>query len=105
MNGCASTAPASSGVGPASGDARQTVTVTALDDQFAPACIEGTAGDAVTLVVRNAGRHPHNLTLESGESVSVDSGQAAFITAFIDQDGVRYVCTIHPGMDGRILVR
>ena len=81
------------------------MTVTALDNQFAPGCIEGAAGGVLTLVVRNAGRHPHNLTLETGESVSVDSGQAAFITASVGHGGMRYVCTIHPGMEGRILVR
>lgn len=81
------------------------MTVTALDDEFAPACIEGAAEEVLTLVVRNAGRHPHNLTLETGDGVSVDSGQTAFITASVGQGGMRFVCTIHPGMEGRILVR
>jgi plastocyanin len=87
------------------GDGRATVTVTAHDDHFAPVCIEGNADQVLTLVVRNAGRHPHNLTLETGESVSVDSGQAAFITAAVGPSGATYVCTIHPGMEGRILLR
>ncbi|MGH9223367.1 MAG: cupredoxin domain-containing protein [Acidimicrobiales bacterium] len=78
--------------------------MTALDDRFAPECIEGAADQMLTLVVRNAGRHPHNLTLETGESVSVDSGQAAFITARVGGNGARYSCTIHPGMEGRIVV-
>lgn len=51
------------------------MTVTAPDDQFAPACIQGAAEDVLTLVVRNACRHPHNLTLDTGDSVSVDSAR------------------------------
>ena len=82
----------------------QSVTVTARDDRFDPVCIDAARQGDITLVVRNDGRHPHNLTLESGDSVSVDSTQVAFITARVGRDGLEYVCTIHPGMRGRIRV-
>jgi plastocyanin len=82
----------------------QSLTVTARDDRFDPACIDAAGEGEISLVVRNDGRHPHNLTLADGESVSVDSTQVAFITARVGSEGVDYVCTIHPGMRGRIRV-
>lgn len=87
-----------------SADRGQPLTVTARDDRFDPACIDAAGEGEITLVVRNDGRHPHNLTLENGESVSVDSAQVAFITARVGSEGLDYVCTIHPGMRGRIRV-
>src|SRR5918998_6135253 len=65
----------------APGGEGQSLTVTARDDRFDPECIDAARQGEITLVVRNDGRHPHNLTLESGDSVSVDSAQVAFITA------------------------
>lgn len=89
---------------PAAGAGRPSVTVTALDDHFDPGCIVATPGAEVTLVVRNGGHHPHDLTLDTGPSASVDRGQVAFLKAFVGTDGLRYVCTIHPGMTGHIRV-
>lgn len=87
------------------GEMPQRVTVSARDDRFDPACIDVPRGGEITLVVRNDGRHPHNLTLENGDSVSVDSAQVALLTARIGPEGLSYVCTIHPGMRGHIGVQ
>ena len=77
------------------------IAVAAADDRFEPSCIEVERG-AVTIVVRNEGRHPHNLTLPDGASVAVDAGQVAFLDVAVPDEGIRYTCTIHPGMDGEL---
>ena len=58
----------------------------------------------MTLVVRNAGGHPHDLTLPDGGHVSVDAGQVGFLTTTVGRNGVEFVCTIHPGMAGELRV-
>ena len=101
-HGCVSATELIRSQGAAGG--RPTLTITARDDHFDPACVDAAPEGEITLVVRNGGHHPHNLTLASGDSVSVDRAQVAFITAQVARDGLAYVCTIHPGMEGRIRV-
>jgi plastocyanin len=80
--------------------------IVARDDHFDPVCVAVAPGSTVTLVVRNAGHHPHNLTLadESRAHVAVDAGQAGFVTATVGSADVRFSCTIHPGMSGVLRV-
>ena len=78
--------------------------IAARDDRFDPPCIELDRPGTITLVVRNAGRHPHDLTLPGGTHVSVDAGQVGFLDVVIGPSGVDFVCTIHPGMEGEIRV-
>jgi plastocyanin len=80
--------------------------VVARDDRFDPSCIEVAPGSTVTLVVRNAGHHPHNLTLADGSRahVAVDAGQAGFVTATVGSADVAFSCTIHRGMRGIVRV-
>ena len=80
------------------------IAVAARDDRFDPSCIELHEPGNVTLVVRNAGGHPHDLTLPGGEHVSVDAGQVGFLQVAIGPNGITFVCTIHPGMEGEIRV-
>lgn len=80
------------------------VAIAAVDDRFEPRCIEVEPGQ-LTIVVRNDGRHPHNLALPDGASVAVDAGQVAILEATVPDAGLRYTCTIHPGMDGELKVR
>ena len=87
------------------GDAENAIAVAAVDDRFEPACIVVDVPGAITLVVRNAGRHPHNLTMAGGDRVSVDAGQVAILTTSVAEGGARYTCTIHEGMDGELRVR
>ena len=83
------------------GRAGTAIAVAAVDDRFEPGCVEVERGP-VTIVVRNEGRHPHNLTMPDGASVSVDAGQVAFLDTSVTAGRVRYTCTIHPGMDGEL---
>lgn len=84
--------------------ARQTgpTPIVARDDHFDPRCVVARAGSTVRLVVRNAGHHPHNLTLaDSADThVAVDAGQVAFLTARVGAVDVPFSCTIHRGMRG-----
>jgi plastocyanin len=81
------------------------VAIAALDDRFEPACIEVDQPGRLNIVVRNDGRHPHNLTVDEGSAAAVDAGQVAILGIQVSDAGVRYVCTIHPGMVGEIRVR
>lgn len=80
------------------------VTVAAADDRFVPACIAVASEGEVTVVVRNDGRHPHNLTVAGAASVAVDAGQVGFVSVMVGDGGLRFTCTIHRGMEGRFTV-
>lgn len=84
------------------GSDRIALALEASDDEFTPRCIVVSPGGHATLVVRNTGRHPHNVTLPDGQRASVDAGQVAFLSVSLGELPVRYVCTIHPGMEGEI---
>ena len=81
---------------------RIAIALEAADDHFMPRCIEVSPGGDATFVVRNTGRHPHNVTLPDDARVSVDAGQTAFLSVPLDDLPLRFVCTIHPGMEGEI---
>lgn len=85
-----------------SGESRIAIALEAADDRFVPRCIELSPGGEATFVVRNSGNHPHNVTLPDDERVSVDAGQVAFLPVALDDLPLRFVCTIHPGMEGEI---
>ena len=80
------------------------IAIAAVDDRFEPGCVEVERGP-MTILVRNDGRHPHNLTLPDGDSVAVDAGQVGILDIVVADDGLRYTCTIHPGMDGELSAR
>ena len=85
-------------------DATTAVAIAARDDRFEPDCIELDAPGPVTIVLRNEGRHPHNLILSARDRVAVDAGQVAILEAVVESTGMQFTCTIHPGMDGEIRV-
>lgn len=78
------------------------IALAALDDRFAPPCVDVPAGP-VTLVIRNEGHHPHNVTTADGGSVAVDAGQVAILELSVESD-MPYTCTIHPGMKGELRI-
>jgi plastocyanin len=85
-------------------DAKLRIAIAAVDDRFDPPCVALDEPGPVSIVVRNDGRHPHNFTLPKGPRASVDAGQVAILETVVDAGGVRYTCTIHPGMDGQLRV-
>jgi plastocyanin len=96
------------GVGTAGGPpAAQTFLVHGNDrDQFVPQTVEAKVG-TLTLTLQNGGV-PHNLTFATTglPGIGTVSGAATKATTltFTAPGTYAFRCTIHPGMDGRIVV-
>jgi plastocyanin len=96
------------GTGTTSGPAAaQTFTLHGNDeDQFVPQTLAAKVG-TLTLTLQNGGV-PHNLTFSdpSLRGISVVSGAQTKSTTltFAKPGSYTFVCTIHPGMDGKIVV-
>lgn len=100
----AGAAGAVSADGPASA---QTFTIRGTDsDTFSPATLTAKVG-TLTLTLRNGGV-PHNLTFQDPAltSISTVSGkETKSATLVLDKAGTfTFVCTIHPGMAGKLVV-
>ncbi len=102
--GCVSAPSVTAAVAADAAQGRPAVAIAAHDDRFAPECIQTAAAGELLVVLRNEGDHPHNLTVPGGRSIGVDAGQVALMVVPVGPDGIRYVCTIHPGMNGHIRV-
>ncbi|MGH2558083.1 MAG: cupredoxin domain-containing protein [Thermomicrobiales bacterium] len=88
-----------SGVAPAR--AQGTVSVSIIDNAFDPGSITVTAG--TTVVWTNNGAVAHTVTGDGFDSGTVDSGGTYSLT--FDTPGTYdYVCTIHSGMAGSVIV-
>jgi plastocyanin len=75
-----------------------------LDNYYAPKSVTVTAGSTVTWT--NGGRAMHTVTAKDD---SYDSGLVAaggrYSRTYDDPGAYPYVCTLHPGMEGVVLVR
>jgi plastocyanin len=93
----ASSKPASSGGG--------AVVVTMKDIQFHPTTVTVKTGQTVEW--RNDDSVSHNVTAQSGASFkSKDFGNGGTFKFKATKAGtIKYVCTIHPGMDGTLTVQ
>ena len=89
--------------GKAAGDA---VKIEAGDNFFTPENVSLDAGEEVTVEITNAGRIPHDWTIDE-PSVStgvMQAGEVANATFTVPDDDVKFVCTLHRGMEGTIRV-
>ena len=83
-----------------------TIQVSVQDNVFSPAQLTVPINSTVTFVW--GGMNPHNVTYFAGppplpaNSFTITSG--IFRTDFSRAGTFDYVCTLHPGMDGRIIV-
>lgn len=75
-------------------------TVAVVDYAFEPATLPVEAGDTVTWVWD--GRAPHNVIGEGFQSRDQSSG--TFLHTFEQPGSYPYACTIHPGMEGSVVV-
>ena len=91
-----STAAASSGGG---------VAIKMQNIAFAPKAVTVKVGQKVTWT--NDDSVDHNVTSQSGESIKSDNfGKGATFSFTPTKAGtIKYVCTIHPGMDGTLTVQ
>jgi plastocyanin len=94
----ATSAPAAA---PAAGGA---VAVSMKNIQFAPKSVTAKVGQTVKWT--NDDSVDHNVTATSGETFKSSTfGQGATYSHKLAKAGtIKYVCTIHPGMDGTIVV-
>jgi plastocyanin len=96
------------GVGTADGPAgAQTFTVHGNDrDQFVPQTVQAKVG-TLTLALQNGGV-PHNLTFKDSAlpGIGVVSGTGTKSTTLTFRSAGTFVfeCTIHPGMEGKVVV-
>jgi plastocyanin len=94
-----------SGSGGASGQgAGGSVGVTMKDIAFAPKTVSVKVGQKITWT--NEDSVPHNVTSKSGEQISSPTFSKGGTFSFTPKKAgtISYVCTIHPGMDGTIVV-
>lgn len=82
-----------------------TLAIATEDDRFVPSCVTLDSPGDVTLVVRNAGTHPHDITVPGQGGALIDRGQVAFVDVSVGDDGLTFTCELHPGMAGRLEVR
>ena len=71
---------------------------------FAPTTVRVKVGQKITWT--NDDSAPHNVTSQSGEKIASDTfGKGGTFSFTPTKAGtIDYVCTIHPGMDGKIVV-
>ena len=78
-------------------------TVDANDElKFVPESITIAAGQAVTW--KNVGSAPHTVTIQSEDCDRQLAGGASLTLPFAKAGTFAYVCTIHPGMKGTVVV-
>ena len=85
---------------------RAKATVVLQDIEFKPAAVSLRRGGTVTFSWKD-GDTPHNVTPTGRRKFKrLATRKAGSATVRFTRAGTyRYVCTIHPGMDGRIVVR
>jgi len=76
--------------------------VIAKDLRFSPAAVQVPAGATVTWSFED-GRVPHNVKGDGFASGNQTKG--TFAHTFGRPGEYRYTCTLHAGMDGRVVVR
>jgi plastocyanin len=85
-----------------SAHAGATTTVTLKDIAFHPPTVRVVRGASVTWVWEDV-VSPHNVTFARRHSTTKKTG--TYTLRFTRSGTYRYHCTIHPGMDGRVIVR
>jgi plastocyanin len=76
---------------------------------FVPASLTAEAGTSVRLIYRNSSDESHNLTflspLSAATTTILDPGREELLEFPAPATGrYRFVCTIHPGMEGALIV-
>src|SRR6185295_11392242 len=81
------------------------VTVQVLDDAFAPSTITIAPGIRVNWGWN--GTHPHNVVFAPNSGVVSSATQitGGFDITFMTPGTYNYECTVHPGMNGTVVVR
>lgn len=88
--------------------ADQTVTIDMNDkNAFVPTTVTAGVG-TLTIEVKNVGRIPHNLVFDQqglGKTKTIAGDKNELLAVTFDKAGTyTFVCTFHPGMDGKVVV-
>lgn len=80
--------------------------IEAGDNFFKPETVRLKAGEEVTVEITNAGDTPHDWTVDelSVSTGVMSAGDVANATFIVPDDDVKFVCTLHSGMEGTINV-
>jgi plastocyanin len=81
-----------------------TLAVTVADNQFSPSSIQVATGSTVTWTWAS-GASTHNVTFNDGVNSGDRSANASYTRTFNSAGTFSYVCTIHAGMQGTVLVK
>jgi plastocyanin len=81
--------------------AASTTTVTLKDISFKKSTVKIAKGGSVKWVFKD-GDTPHNVTFATKHSKTQKSG--SYTLRFVRAGTFKYHCTIHPGMDGKVVV-
>ena len=103
--GCGSSSDSQSQAATAAAAPGGTVQVAMKVLEFAPAAVDAKVGQKVMWT--NADSSPHNVTYVSGPqftSSSTFSGGGTFSLKLTKAGTIQYRCTIHPGMNGTLVV-
>jgi plastocyanin len=82
--------------------ATRTTTVTLKDISFKKSTVRIAKGASVTWVWKD-GPSPHNVTFATRHSKTQKTG--TYTLTFAKAGTFTYHCTLHPGMDGKVVVR
>lgn len=111
LTACGGGGASNTGSGGAAGGTTITIgTDTGANLKFDPATAEAPANSPVKLVFNNKSTQPHNLSFQQGISAktadSVAPGASETIQFTTPAAGTyKWVCTIHPGMEGTLTVK
>jgi plastocyanin len=87
--------------GPPRAHAASTTTVTLKDISFKKATVKIAKGESVKWIFKD-GDTPHNVTFATKHSKTQKSG--SYTLRFARAGTFKYHCTIHPGMNGKVVV-
>ena len=82
----------------------QTNAVSVSDNFFSPITAQVAVGTTVTWTW-SSGASAHNVTFTDGQASGDKTGGATFSRTFNAAGTFTYHCTIHPGMDGSVIVQ
>ena len=96
--------PATAAGEPPRATAAATTTVVLKDIAFRPGSVGVRRGDTVRWVWRD-GTTRHNVVFRRSSVRSAVKSQGSYRRTFRRRGTFAYVCTLHPGMDGKVVVR
>jgi plastocyanin len=107
--------PPPSGAACAVADAQNHVSISAKNIQFSAPCIDATAGEPIVITLTNQEAVPHDIAVYTDSSKKQElirsdiiqgPDKSTTITVPAQQPGQLYfACTIHPAMNGALVVR